>query len=326
MRRAHAINIALSLFGVFGGGVVAAVIGLATDAVHHSFWVGFLVAMIIGAIAAAVAVLVGAFGDRETTERLEESRKMLPLLGMIIFGAGFAICTAWYFWPLKANKPAVAAAAPSTAKGPPPPTAQPAEPPVEARPPASPALPPDSSSPVARAPTPTPIRVLLECMPASSLDVVPQSGVSYHLWIGAPGTFSNGVIPLSFMRENSGSKIYGDDPLVGISSHKCMITNYSETLIVNAEISVNIIYREAIKNGNTVSTGGVQSTESHVFSIAKIDPGSGNGFQFQINNQSGQFVTDVSFAREIHAMRADVEKQESFPFIVTGQQPIRLFP
>jgi hypothetical protein len=24
---------------------------------------------------------------------------MLPLIGMIVFGFGFIVCAAWYFWP-----------------------------------------------------------------------------------------------------------------------------------------------------------------------------------------------------------------------------------
>jgi archaellum component FlaG (FlaF/FlaG flagellin family) len=107
MRRGHVINFALAAFGVSGGAVVAAVIGLATDASHDQFWVGLLIGATVIAALAVVVALILALGDKEEAEELGRRGKMLPLIGMILCGVGLAGFGAWYFWP---------ASAPSTVK------------------------------------------------------------------------------------------------------------------------------------------------------------------------------------------------------------------
>ncbi len=58
-------------------------------------------------VTAAIAILclgkalILAFKDEEHVSKIEQRRKMMPLIGMVVFGVGFIGCAAWYFWPVK---------------------------------------------------------------------------------------------------------------------------------------------------------------------------------------------------------------------------------
>jgi hypothetical protein len=57
---------------------------------------------VIGPVLFGIAALVFIFGVRIEGLHLRwiRRRRMVPLLGMVIFGAGFLGCAVWYFWPV----------------------------------------------------------------------------------------------------------------------------------------------------------------------------------------------------------------------------------
>jgi energy-coupling factor transporter transmembrane protein EcfT len=55
-----------------------------------------------GVLFGIVLILVGAcFILISTWSAIRQGRKMLPLIGMAVFGLAFLVCVAWYFWPPK---------------------------------------------------------------------------------------------------------------------------------------------------------------------------------------------------------------------------------
>ena len=50
-----------------------------------------------------LATLIAIRGEQEA-EREGGKRRMLPLIGMIVFGVGFVGCATWYFWPFGPNQ------------------------------------------------------------------------------------------------------------------------------------------------------------------------------------------------------------------------------
>jgi hypothetical protein len=61
-----------------------------------SFYSSATITLILLAAAAILAV-------RGEAEKQGAKKRMLPLIGMIVFGIGFIGCAAWYFWPANAS-------------------------------------------------------------------------------------------------------------------------------------------------------------------------------------------------------------------------------
>jgi hypothetical protein len=59
-----------------------------------AFWSSFGVTIFLLIVAAIIAVR----GER-AAEREGAKKRMIPLIGMILFGIGFIGCASWYFWP-----------------------------------------------------------------------------------------------------------------------------------------------------------------------------------------------------------------------------------
>lgn len=51
----------------------------------------------------SLAALIAIRGEQEA-EREGGQRRMIPLIGMIVFGVGFVGCATWYFWPFGQNQ------------------------------------------------------------------------------------------------------------------------------------------------------------------------------------------------------------------------------
>jgi hypothetical protein len=60
-----------------------------------AFWGSLLVTILLLVAAALIAIK----GER-AAEREGAKERMIPLIGMIVFGIGFVACTAWYFGPI----------------------------------------------------------------------------------------------------------------------------------------------------------------------------------------------------------------------------------
>lgn len=59
------------------------------------FWSSFGVTIFLLILAAVIAIR----GER-AAEREGAKKRMIPLVGMILFGIGFIGCASWYFWPI----------------------------------------------------------------------------------------------------------------------------------------------------------------------------------------------------------------------------------
>jgi hypothetical protein len=63
--------------------------------------IGFFIGL-IGAILFGILGFRAALREEQSTPKLEHRRRMLAIYGMVVFGAGFLGCAAWYFfWPDK---------------------------------------------------------------------------------------------------------------------------------------------------------------------------------------------------------------------------------
>jgi hypothetical protein len=314
------IGIAIGLLGLFGAGVVI----LRPDLLP------------LGWLFVGVSLLGGlALAGHHAAELWHIRRaKMYPFIGMVVCGFGFIGFCGWYYWPTPTGNRAHSVPQSLTFKSSP----SRGEPvkhnqqsvPISATPPlsvlsmASVAHSPQTQKPLGDAETP--IRLVLECVPASPLDTVPPSGLSYSLAVPPPGGYRAGTMPLGEVRTIPGTSLYGNKPFVSLSSRRCTVTNYSDTAIANVIMKIRIIYYDVTRKENVTSLKDFNSEEYHPIFIDKIDPGIGRPYQFNIDNWSGDFIIDVLFENEISALRVDTGKTDSFPFVVAGEHPIRLFP
>jgi hypothetical protein len=120
MRAANVVSLSTAVFGIAGGGVLASIVGLATDPAHRQFWVGCFVACGVVAALSGIVALVQALADKEETDDLRERHKMIPLICMIVCGVGLVGFGTWYFWPPAKHATVAAAtvvAAPQTLEG-----------------------------------------------------------------------------------------------------------------------------------------------------------------------------------------------------------------
>jgi hypothetical protein len=60
--------------------------------------VGFWGSSAVTVLVFTSGVIIAIKGERQA-EREGVRRRMLPFIGMLVFGSGFIVCVAWYFWP-----------------------------------------------------------------------------------------------------------------------------------------------------------------------------------------------------------------------------------
>jgi hypothetical protein len=98
MPRDHLIHILLCASGIAAGIALMAapeVLTISSPGMSYTCFSGgvTLTLLLFGA-----AIFVAARGEKNRPQALKR-RRMLPLIGMILFGCGFIVCAAWYFWP-----------------------------------------------------------------------------------------------------------------------------------------------------------------------------------------------------------------------------------
>ncbi len=109
MRRDFVFGIVLALSAIpYGAAMMAApeYLHLSPTGVFLSFWGGLVGTIVLIGWATGIALRDDAKAPAEG-----HKRRMVPIVGMVIFGLGFVTCAAWYFWPVRTEaKPAISVA------------------------------------------------------------------------------------------------------------------------------------------------------------------------------------------------------------------------
>jgi hypothetical protein len=107
MQRDQRINL---LYWIAAAALAVALMPLA-DLLHDineaGKWGVFTVGM-VAALGCFLRALFLAWVDEEKAPKQERPRKMIALIGMVIFGFGFLSCAAWFFWPQRTEAPKAA--------------------------------------------------------------------------------------------------------------------------------------------------------------------------------------------------------------------------
>jgi hypothetical protein len=160
--------------------------------------------------------------------------------------------------------------------------------------------------------------LFVECHVGSLPIVMPASGRYYIVWIFGDGRSTN-VISLAEIFGPPGSALTW--PMnAAIRAAQCVITNYSDDVLVNVRLRPKLNFYKMTKNADGASQGrGIDRSEESYVNISKMDAGADKPFVFYFLNNTPIFV-DVEMPKTAEVQRLGGSDRP----VVVASPPMRI--